>query len=203
MIGQQKTDKKTMESQEKIVFGPYDRVVKWILPIIPRKLKPNHLTFIRLIFSPIVLVLLIGDEDFIALILFVVLALTDILDGSLARLRNQITDWGKIWDPIADKLLIGIVVSVLLLQINLNLTILLLAFELAFILGGTFQKLKERDVEIQANIWGKVKMNLQCFGAGFLMLGIIMAAPMFTYIAQILLYFSLLFAALSLVKRGI
>lgn len=192
-----------MEIQEKIVFAPYDRVIKYLLPIIPRGIKPNHLTFIRLIFSPILIVLLVGEENIFALILFVVLAITDMLDGSLARLRNQVTDWGKVWDPVADKLLIGIVVSVLLLQVNLSLTIFLLLFELAFILGGTFQRIESREVEIKANIWGKIKMNLQCLGAVLLISGAIAHLSVLIFLAQIVLYVSLLFAALSLFKRGI
>ncbi|MBI5077387.1 CDP-alcohol phosphatidyltransferase family protein, partial [Candidatus Falkowbacteria bacterium] len=159
-----------MTSPDQIVFAPYDRLLKPILPLIPDGLKPNHLTFIRLIFSPILIVLLLGEQDLWALSLFIVLAITDMLDGSLARLRNQITDWGKVWDPIADKMLIGSVVVILLLDINLTLMVLLLAFELAFILGGAFHRLVS-DARIQANIWGKIKMNLQCFGAGFLILG--------------------------------
>jgi len=192
-----------MYIQEKIVFAPYDRVIRYLLPIIPKGVKPNHLTFIRLIFSPILIVLLVGKEDILALILFLVLAVTDMLDGSLARLRNQVTDWGKVWDPVADKLLIGIVISVLLLQINLSLTIFLLVFELAFILGGTFQRMKSGDIEIQANIWGKIKMNLQCLGVCLLILGAIMDLSILIYAAQIALYVSLFFAALSLFKRGI
>ncbi|MEK7159029.1 MAG: CDP-alcohol phosphatidyltransferase family protein [Patescibacteria group bacterium] len=190
--------------QEKIVFAPYDRIVKFFLPIIPKKLKPNQLTFFRLICSPLLIGLLETKEYTIALIFFAILAITDMLDGSLARLRNQVTEWGKIWDPIADKLLIGTVVVVLLLKINLSLTIFLLAFELAFVLGGAFHKIGENgNHALQANMWGKIKMNLHCFGAGLLILGVIMDHNMLTFVAEILFYLSLLFAAVSLIKRGV
>ena len=192
-----------MTKKEEIVFAPYDRFVKYPLPIVPERLKPNHLTFIRLVFSPILIILLGGGEYILGLILFIILALTDILDGSLARLRDQITDWGKVWDPIADKILIGIVVVVLLLQINFNLTVLLLSFELAFILGGAFQKMSKDNIDIQANIWGKIKMNLQAFGAGFLILGFFLNMLGMIFFAQILLYLSLGFALFSILKNGI
>jgi CDP-diacylglycerol--glycerol-3-phosphate 3-phosphatidyltransferase len=192
-----------MTKKEEIVFAPYDRFVKYLLPIVPERLKPNHLTFIRLVFSPILIILLGGGEYILGLILFIILALTDILDGSLARLRDQITDWGKVWDPIADKILIGIVVVVLLLQINFNLTVLLLSFELAFILGGAFQKMSKDNIDIQANIWGKIKMNLQAFGAGFLILGFFLNMLGMIFFAQILLYLSLGFALFSILKNGI
>lgn len=193
-----------METQEKIVFAPYDRIVKFFLPIIPKKLKPNQLTFFRLICSPLLIGLLETKEYTIALIFFAILAITDMLDGSLARLRNQVTEWGKIWDPIADKLLVGVVVVVLLLKINLTLTVFLLAFEMAFVLGGAFHKVLENgDHALQANMWGKIKMNLHCLGAGLLILGVILDHDILTFAAEILFYISLLFAALSLIKRGV
>lgn len=191
-----------MLSQNKIIFAPYDRLIRPLLPLFPDWLKPNHLTFIRLIFSPILIVLLLGEADLWALSLFIVLAITDMLDGSLARLRNEVTEWGKIWDPIADKMLIGAVVVILLLDTNLTLMVLLLAFEFAFVLGGAFHRLV-KDEKIQANIWGKIKMNLQCFGAGFLILGAFANFSVLTFFAEILFYISLAFAMASVVKQGI
>jgi len=184
-------------------LAPQDHVIKLLLPIIPLKLKPNHLTFLRLVFTPVLIVLLVVNEFVIGLILFVILALTDMFDGSLARLRNQITDWGKIWDPIADKLLIGSIVSILLLEINLSLAILLFTFEAAFILGGTFAKLKYKDIDIQANVWGKIKMNFHVFGAGLLIVGFFLGSINVITLAEILFYISLLFAATSLITKGI
>lgn len=190
-----------MEKKEVIKFAPYDHVLKYVLPIIPRRVKPNHLTFIRLIFSPVLMLALVLEMYETGLILFIVLAITDMLDGSMARIRNQITDWGKIWDPIADKLLIGTVVVVLLLKINLVLTVFLLAFEIAFITGGTIMKMNHIDV--QANVWGKIKMNFHAFGGGFLILGFFLDLAILVYIAELLLYVSLFFAAMSLIRKGI
>jgi len=192
-----------MEKQEEIVFAPYDRIVKLFLPIIPRKLKPNHITFVRLILSPLLIIPLHYDDFAVALVAFVLLAITDMLDGSLARLRNQITDWGKLWDPIADKLLIGVVVVMMLLKVNLSLTVLILVFEAIFVLGGFAYKLHDEHVDIKANVWGKIKMNLQCFGAGFLMLGFVLLQPVLFTLGEVAFYFSLIFALLSILKKGI
>lgn len=188
-------------SEGETTFSPYDRVVKYLLPIIPKRLRPNHLTFVRLIFTPVLIVSLLLAMYRVSLVLFIVLALTDLFDGSIARLRNQITDWGKLWDPIADKLLIGSVVTILLLKINLILTILLLTFELTFILGGTFMHLN--NVDVKANTWGKIKMNLQAFGAGFLILGFFLNLAVLVSGAEVLLYCSLFFALISIFKKGI
>ncbi len=182
-------------------FAPYDRVIKYLLPIIPRKLKPNHLTFFRLAFTPVLIAILLLESYRIGLLVFVVLAVTDMLDGSIARLRNQITDWGKLWDPIADKLLIGSVVVIMLAKINPILTILIVLFEMMFILGGAFMYMSQQVVE--AEIWGKIKLNFQAFGAGFLILGFFLNLAIFVTLGEAFLYCSLFFALMGLIKKGI
>jgi len=75
---------------------------------------PNFLTTIRIVVVPILAWLLFRDDAssdsnrFIAGILFIIAALTDIADGIIARRWNLITNFGKIFDPIADKALIGV-----------------------------------------------------------------------------------------------
>ncbi|MBT4723022.1 CDP-diacylglycerol--glycerol-3-phosphate 3-phosphatidyltransferase [Candidatus Falkowbacteria bacterium] len=180
----------------------YDHVLKYVIPFIPKKIKPNHLTFFRLVFSPVVITWLAFEQYFIGLILFVILALTDMFDGSMARIRKEITTWGKIWDPIADKLLVGGAVVVLLLKVNLVLTILVLAMELSFIIGGAFHRMSSHT-DIQANIWGKIKMNLQCFGIGFILLGLIIGVSHLMFFGELLFYISLFFALMSIFRKGI
>ncbi|MFA6536828.1 MAG: CDP-alcohol phosphatidyltransferase family protein [Patescibacteria group bacterium] len=189
--------------QDQAVFSPYDRVLRYLLPIVPRALKPNHVTFFRLIFSPAIVVLLVGNFYFPALFVFVFLAFTDMLDGAMARLRGEVTEWGKVWDPIADKLLIGQTMLVLLAKINFTLTILILSFEMLFVVGGVFLKLKNKNIEIKANTYGKIKMNLQCFGLGLIFLGKIYFSMNLLFCGQLLLYLSLFFAVFSIIKKGI
>lgn len=69
---------------------------------------PNQLTILRIILTPIFLYLFLSKDPFliqISLIVFFIAALTDWYDGWLARKFNYITDWGKFWDPLADKIL--------------------------------------------------------------------------------------------------
>lgn len=69
---------------------------------------PNQLTVIRIILTPIFVVLFLSERQIskeISLIVFFIAALTDWYDGWLARKFNYITDWGKFWDPMADKIL--------------------------------------------------------------------------------------------------
>ncbi len=69
---------------------------------------PNQLTILRIILTPIFLVLFLTNDPLlkqISLIVFIIAALTDWYDGWLARKFNYITNWGKFWDPLADKIL--------------------------------------------------------------------------------------------------
>jgi CDP-diacylglycerol--glycerol-3-phosphate 3-phosphatidyltransferase len=69
---------------------------------------PNQLTVLRIILTPIFLYLFLSSDPLliqISLAVFLVAALTDWYDGWLARKFNYITDWGKFWDPLADKIL--------------------------------------------------------------------------------------------------
>ncbi len=69
---------------------------------------PNQLTVLRIILSPIFLVLFLAPDPLlkqISIIIYIIAALTDWYDGWLARKFNYITNWGKFWDPLADKIL--------------------------------------------------------------------------------------------------
>ncbi len=69
---------------------------------------PNQLTILRIILTPIFLYLFLSKDPLliqISLGVFLIAALTDWYDGWLARKFNYITDWGKFWDPLADKIL--------------------------------------------------------------------------------------------------
>ena len=69
---------------------------------------PNQLTILRIILSPVFLILFLSDAIWmkqVSVIIYIVAALSDWYDGWLARKFNYITSWGKFWDPLADKIL--------------------------------------------------------------------------------------------------
>jgi CDP-diacylglycerol--glycerol-3-phosphate 3-phosphatidyltransferase len=69
---------------------------------------PNQLTVLRIILTPVFLYFFLSENPFyiqISLVIYLVAALTDWYDGWLARKFNYITEWGKFWDPLADKIL--------------------------------------------------------------------------------------------------
>lgn len=83
-------------------------------------LLPNQLTVLRIILTPFVVYFLVNESEFyneIALVLYLIAALTDWYDGWLARKFNYFSNWGRIWDPIADKILTaGTLLSLVYLQ---------------------------------------------------------------------------------------
>ena len=125
---------------------------------------PNKLTILRIILVPFVIAAILIDFPFhftVAGVLFGVAAITDALDGRIARRDNLITDFGKFADPLADKIL---VISVLVCFVKLGLCG---AIPLIIIIFREFTVTSIRLVAaskgsvIAANMWGKVKTVTQ------------------------------------------
>ncbi len=77
---------------------------------------PNALTFLRLLAIPVVLLLLLVKEDVVAATVFVVAAMTDFLDGTIARRRGGASRLGEILDPVVDRLMLSSVAAVLAIR---------------------------------------------------------------------------------------
>jgi CDP-diacylglycerol--glycerol-3-phosphate 3-phosphatidyltransferase len=133
------------------------------LPVFPVNL-PNLLTVLRIMLVPALVVALLGntpDGDVIAAIVFALASLTDFIDGYLARARGSITTFGKLMDPLADKLLI---VAALISLVSLHrlaawVAMVIITRELAVTvlrLAAT-----QAGVVIAASMFGKVKTCLQ------------------------------------------
>ncbi|MFH1253221.1 MAG: CDP-alcohol phosphatidyltransferase family protein [Candidatus Uhrbacteria bacterium] len=182
---------------------PHDHIMKYtIIPLIPRFVRPNHITILRLILTPFVLWFLITKQYSIGVPLFFIAALTDAIDGSLARLRHQITEWGTLVDPIADKLLIGMVVLLFVIQyISLYFGLLILFIELIIVGGGLIRKFQGRYVS--ANVFGKVKMVLQVIGVLFLLISLWIDFDLFRSVSVGTFTLAIVFAILSLLSYGI
>ncbi len=140
---------------------PHDRVLAaTILKIVPAAVRPNQITVTRLIFTPLAVALLAYERYDVGVPFFLLLAFTDLIDGSLARTRKQVTRWGTLWDPIVDKILIGSVAILLLFRaFPPSIVMTLLGLETAFIIGGWSRKRK--GIVTGANWWGKWKMVCQ------------------------------------------
>lgn len=174
-------------------------LVKILLPIIPKWVTPNMVTWFRFITIPFVIYLLVQESYTYGLILFAVSSFSDAIDGSLARTRNQVTDWGKMFDPLADKLLVGSAVLILVSRfLNIYLTATIIGLEFFLILGAYYRK-RTQGIPIEAEVSGKVKMVLQSLGVLSILLSVAFHISAFLVIAQYLLYLAIVFAIISLV----
>jgi CDP-diacylglycerol---glycerol-3-phosphate 3-phosphatidyltransferase len=187
-----------MNSQEDITI--FDKFwAATILKLFPKSLRPNHLTVVRFILIPFVVLLLCFENYYWGLGVFTLAALTDTWDGAMARTRNQITEWGKAFDPLADKLLIGST-ALLIVPIYLSFKVVMVILALEVMLVGEAIYLKKyKHKDIQAASVGKIKMVLQSFGVGFLLFHLIFPFFWVVPLATALIYISIGFAFASLV----
>jgi CDP-diacylglycerol---glycerol-3-phosphate 3-phosphatidyltransferase len=130
---------------------------------------PNALTMLRILAVPVVVVALLDETahgDTLAAAVFALAAFTDGLDGYIARSRDSITTFGKLMDPLADKLLVtaALVSLVSLNRVQAWIAMVIIARE--FAVTGLRQVAVEQGVVIQASWLGKVKTVLQ-IGAVF------------------------------------
>ena len=122
---------------------------------------PNKLTLLRVILVPFFIIAYMLEFYLAALIIFCVASITDYFDGNIARKRNLVTNFGKIMDPLADKVL---VYSALCLFIESNLIkawmlIIILARE--FIVAGMRTVAASEGRVLAAGMSGKIKTVLQ------------------------------------------
>jgi len=130
---------------------------------------PNVLTVLRILAVPVIVVALLGETpngDALAAAVFALAALTDGLDGYIARSRGSVTTFGKLMDPLADKLLIvaALVSLVSLGRLAAWVAMVIIARELA--VTGLRTIAAEQGVVISASWLGKLKTILQ-IGAVF------------------------------------
>lgn len=126
---------------------------------------PNKLTMFRVVLIPFFVVLLLVDitpyDNWIALVIFIVASLTDLLDGKIARKYNLVTNFGKFMDPLADKLLVcsALICLVEMERIAAWMVIVIIARE--FIISGFRLVASDNGVVIAASYWGKFKTTFQ------------------------------------------
>jgi CDP-diacylglycerol--glycerol-3-phosphate 3-phosphatidyltransferase len=132
---------------------------------------PNYLTLARILAVPLLVVVLltpVADRWFgisgyaFAIILFLLASLTDILDGHLARSRNQVSNLGKLLDPIADKLLVSAALIVLVEKHLAPAWAVVVILGREFIITGLRAVAAADGFVIQAKTSGKIKMWAQC-----------------------------------------
>jgi len=191
-------------TNDNVRLFPQDRLLdRTLLRLIPRSVTPNRVTILRVCLVPFVLYFLWLENWSVVVPLFLFAAFTDVLDGSLARTRKQITRWGTIADPVADKLLIGSVVFLFVMrEINPAFALVILFLELLIVLTAVIRQ-RKRGEYISANWAGKAKMVLQCTGVTALLVARWSGIDLFVPVSIGTLSLAIIFALISLYTYGL
>jgi cardiolipin synthase (CMP-forming) len=146
------------------------------------------LTLMRLILIPFIILSIVYEQWSLALCLFVIAAITDLLDGAFARLFDEQTEVGAYLDPVADKLLIlscYITLSVSSLPASIIprwLVITVFVKELVLIIGAVYYGLMQRTLMVQATWLGKAAMLAQTVWIFWILLLLFAGRTMFGHL---------------------
>lgn len=163
---------------------------------------PNKLTIMRVILIPFFVFFLLSPYfpaygNYIAVAIFIVASLTDMLDGKIARKYNLVTNFGKFMDPLADKLLVCSAMICLIELDRLAAWIVIVIIAREFIISGFRLVASDNGVVIAASYWGKFKTTFQMLMVIVLILNI--DHPFFQILGVILTYVALILTIVSLI----
>lgn len=163
---------------------------------------PNKLTIFRVILIPFFVVFMLapicpGYANYIAVAIFIVASLTDLLDGKIARKYNLVTDFGKFMDPLADKLLVCAAMICLIETGQLAAWIVIVIISREFIISGFRLVAADNGVVIAASYWGKFKTTFQMLMVIVLILNF--DNYYFQLLGTVLTYIALVLTVVSLI----
>ncbi len=163
---------------------------------------PNKLTIFRVILIPFFVFFLLapyftGYGNYIAVGIFILASLTDLLDGKIARKYHLVTDFGKFMDPLADKLLVCAAMICLVEQKMLPAWIVIIIISREFIISGFRLIASDNGIVIAASYWGKFKTTFQMLMIIVLILNIDL--PFFKVLGVVLTYVALVLTVISLI----
>lgn len=160
---------------------------------------PNKLTIFRVILIPFFIIALlvpgISAGNWIALAIFIVASLTDLLDGKIARKYNLVTNFGKFMDPLADKLLVcsALICLVELSRIPSWMVVIIIARE--FTISGFRLIAADNGVVIAASYWGKFKTTFQMIAVCLMIANI----PVLSLLTTVITWIAVILTVVSLV----
>ena len=162
---------------------------------------PNKLTVLRVLLIPFfvwfaLVDLVPGYSKYIAVLIFVVASLTDLLDGKIARKYHLVTNFGKFMDPLADKLLVCAALICLSASGMVPAWMVIIISSREFIISGFRLVASDNGVVIAASYWGKFKTTFQMLMIIVLLLDL---GGVFDVIGQVLTWIALILTVVSLV----
>lgn len=161
---------------------------------------PNKLTILRVLLIPFFVgFMLIPDipyGNYIAVAIFIVASLTDLLDGKIARKYDLVTNFGKFMDPLADKLLVCSALICLIETGQLAAWMVIVIISREFIISGFRLVASDNGVVIAASYWGKFKTTFQMLMIIVLVLNL--SGTFFYWLGVILTWVALILTVVSL-----
>ncbi len=162
---------------------------------------PNKLTVLRVIMVPFFVFFMLTDfagdaSKWIALVLFCLASLTDMLDGKIARARNLVTNFGKFMDPLADKLLVCSAMICLIPAGKLPAWVVIVIIAREFIISGFRLVAADSGIVIAASYWGKFKTVSQMFMVIVLIADL---GGVFDTVGTVLIWIALILTVVSLI----
>lgn len=131
---------------------------------------PNKLTLLRIIMVPVFIALYLTGHYYIATAVFIGASLTDMLDGKIARAENLVTNFGKIMDPLADKILVYAAFVLLVADGSMPGWMLIVILAREFLVAGLRTVAASEGIVIAADMSGKIKTTLQMIAVPLLMI---------------------------------
>lgn len=171
---------------------------------------PNKLTIFRVILIVPFVVILLGGEagwfgnnvlipDAIALAVFAVASLTDLVDGKIARRYNLVTNFGKFMDPLADKLLVSAALIALVDMGRIPAWVVILIISREFIISGFRLIASDNHVVIAASYWGKFKTTFQMIMVCLMIVNLGAMFPWMQIVTDIVMWIALALTVISLI----
>ncbi len=162
---------------------------------------PNKLTCLRVCLIPFFVLFMLANfgswQKWAALAVFVAAAVTDALDGYIARSKNLITNFGKFMDPVADKLLVCSALICFVQTGAMPAWVVIIIVAREFMVSGFRLVASDQGIVLAAGIWGKLKTICQMVMIIILIMDINLMP--FYIIGQVLVYASLILTVISMV----
>lgn len=173
---------------------PDDKIFKTVL-------HPNHITTFRMVLVPLIIVIMwfppTPTLSLLTAMIFVLASVTDFLDGYIARKYNLISTYGKIMDPLADKLLVASAMIMLIPQGRIDAWIVCVIIAREFAVTGLRLTMVERNMDVSASWLGKFKTNFQILGIVCLLVHYTYIGINFQFIGTVLIWVALIFTIWS------
>lgn len=161
---------------------------------------PTYLTIARMILSVLFLVFVLLPDTWcrvLALIIFIIASLTDLVDGKWARRQKIVTDLGAFLDPLADKMLTGLAFLALVYLNIVPIWVFAIILVRDFAVDGMRMMAARSGKTIAASIYGKWKTTFQMTALSIILLNLTTDLALFTILGNFFLYLSLILTIFS------